>query len=45
MPLADTWEVYDNSGSTTNLIARGGRQIGPIVIDRMKWEEFVREKS
>jgi predicted ABC-type ATPase len=45
MPLADTWEVYDNSGSTTNLIARGGKQIRSIAVNPQKWEDFVGAKS
>ncbi|MEW6251256.1 MAG: hypothetical protein AB1716_11455 [Planctomycetota bacterium] len=39
-PLAHVWRVYDNSGATPRLIARGGRQQVDEVFDRTTWRRM-----
>lgn len=37
-PLADTWEVYDNSGLTPRVVASGGRDEAPHILDGETWK-------
>ncbi len=39
MPIADTWEIYDNAG-TTKLVARGSRFRSPEILDLPTWQTF-----
>ena len=39
-PLADTWEVYDNSGFEPYLIAFGGRDESTTVLEREHWQSI-----
>jgi predicted ABC-type ATPase len=43
LPLADTWEVYDNSAAS-RLVARGSRLRAPVISDLARWEAF-KQKS
>ena len=41
VPLAEIWNVYDNSGeSEPRLIAFGGRQKATVVVESDVWEAF-----
>ncbi|HZM03627.1 MAG TPA: AAA family ATPase [Candidatus Saccharimonadales bacterium] len=40
MPLADNWEVYDNSGFDPHRIALGGREEPTTVLDAETWERI-----
>ena len=39
-PLADTWEVYDNSGFEPHLIAFGGRDESTTVLEMEPWRRI-----
>jgi predicted ABC-type ATPase len=39
-PLADTWEVYDNSGFEPYLIAFGGCDEATTVLEREHWRRI-----
>jgi len=40
MPLADNWEVYDNSGIVPRRIALGGREEPITILDVETWERI-----
>ena len=44
-PLADTWEVYDNSGLTPRLVASGGRDEPADILDVETWKIITRKTS
>jgi predicted ABC-type ATPase len=44
MSLADTWEVYDNSGMT-RLMARGNRLRSPEICDPAGWRAFTQKSA
>jgi predicted ABC-type ATPase len=39
-PLADTWEVYDNSGFEPFLIAFGGRDEPTTILETEQWQRI-----
>jgi predicted ABC-type ATPase len=39
-PLADTWEVYDNSGFEPFLIAFGGRDESTTILETEQWQRI-----
>lgn len=42
-PLADTWEIYDNSGFEPYLIAFGGQDEPTTVLELDQWQHIKRE--
>jgi predicted ABC-type ATPase len=40
IPLADSWEVYDNSSRKVTLVACGEKGGEPIVVDPAKWQKI-----
>lgn len=42
MPLADSWRLYDNSGSALALVAHGGAEQAPTILNREVFEAFRR---
>lgn len=45
MPLANTWEVYDNSESEPRLVAYGGRTESMTVIASETWQQLIKISS
>ena len=39
-PLADTWRIFDNSGLTENLVAKGEYQQETIILDAEAWRKI-----
>jgi hypothetical protein len=39
-PLADTWEVYDNSGFEPFLVAFGGHDEPTTILEMESWEHI-----
>lgn len=44
LPLADTWQVFDNSAQSYSLIAEGGLDSPTIVNDRQIWQDIAGQK-
>ncbi|MCE0499512.1 MAG: zeta toxin family protein [Methylacidiphilales bacterium] len=45
MPLANTWEVYDNSESEPRLIAYGGRVESLTILASETWQQVIKKPS
>jgi predicted ABC-type ATPase len=42
LPRADTWQAYDNSGISPELVARGGKNVPTFMYIREVWDQIIR---
>jgi predicted ABC-type ATPase len=45
LPLADSWEAYDNSGLEPMLVAKGGRDAKLSVLDAVNWQAITKGRA